>query len=1015
MSKARRWGPAVVARVALVLGILLSGCLRAHALDPRLDLTQYAHTSWKSSDGFPAGAITSIAQTPDGYLWLGTEFGLVRFDGVRHVSWQPPVPQRLPSNNIRELLASRDGTLWIGTFNGLASWKDGRLVNYAELAGQRVQSLVESRDGTVWAGGALRAGSARIATLCTIQRGRIGCSTEDAFGGGIWTMYEDSEANLWAAVDNGVWRWRPGPPTFYSFPGGAETKGLVEPARGELVCATLGGLRRIAAGKIDAYSIPGNVSPERPEQLLLDRDGGLWIGTRAQGLVHVHNGRTDVFKALDGLSNDTPYRLFEDREGSIWVGTLGGLDRFRELAVSPISQRQGLSADLVSSVQGTPDGSVLVATARGLDWWKDGEIAHIPRSPNVQSLFFGSGRMWASTPGGLNRVDGTRLIPMQGIPTGDSHSIVEDAGGNLWIANRQQGLLRVSPPAYVVQQIPWPRLGRDGPALQLVTDDVHGGLWLGYPQGGIAYFSDGRIRASYAAADGLGKGIVNGFRMDVDGTLWVVTEGGLSRVKDGHLATLTGANGLPCDTGHWMIRDDAGSVWLHMACGLVRVSESDLATWIRDPKKTIHATVFDGSDGVRLYSFSPSGYSPVVAKTSDGRLWFATAGGVGIIDPRRLPFNKLPPPVHVEQIIADRNVVKSDEAGDARLPALTRDLQIEYTALSLVAPEKNQFRYKLEGYDRDWQDAGTRRQVFYTNLPPRSYRFRVIASNNSGVWNETGASLDFSIAPAYYQTTWFAVVSIVGTLVLFFALYRWRVRQVAYAYESRLQERVNERTRIARELHDTLLQSFHGLLFRLQAVANMLPEPSGTRATLDAVIDQAAQAITEGRDAVQNLRASTVVTNDLADAISTLGEELLADHRHRSTSPPPALEVIVEGTSRDLHPIIRDDAYRIAGEALRNAFRHARAHRIVVTIAYDDDRVQLRVRDDGQGIDPALGQDARPGHFGLPGMRERAELVGGKVAFWSERDAGTEVELTIPAPIAYAKADAPRRSAGAGR
>src|SRR6185295_12199813 len=265
---------------------------------------------------------------------------------------------------------------------------------------------------------------------------------------------------------------------------------------------------------------------------------------------------------------------------------------------------------------------------------------------------------------------------------------------------------------------------------------------------------------------------------DVDGTLWVVTEGGLSRVKDGHLTTLTSANGLPCDTGHWMIRDDAGSVWLYMACGLVRVSESDLATWIGDPKKAIRATVFDGSDGVRLYSISPTSYSPSVTKTSDGRLWFATASGVGVIDPRRLPFNKLPPPVHVEQVIADRNVVKSDEAGHTRLPALTRDLQIEYTALSLVAPEKNQFRYKLEGYDRDWQDAGNRRQAFYTNLPPRSYRFRVIACNNSGVWNEVGTFLDFTNAPAYYQTAWFRLLFLIAVLLVLLALYRLRVRQV---------------------------------------------------------------------------------------------------------------------------------------------------------------------------------------------------------------------------------------------
>jgi len=270
------------------------------------------------------------------------------------------------------------------------------------------------------------------------------------------------------------------------------------------------------------------------------------------------------------------------------------------------------------------------------------------------------------------------------------------------------------------------------------------------------------------------------------------------------------------------------------------------------------------------------------------------------------------------------------------------------------------------------------------------------------VWNEAGASLDFAIAPAYYQTTWFAVVSIVGTLALFFALYRWRVRQVAYAYESRLQERVNERTRIARDLHDTLLQSFHGLLFRFQAATNTLPDQSATRKMLESAIDQAAQAIAEGRDAVQNLRASTTVTNDLAEALSTLGNELAAAQSHDANVTPTSIDVAVEGATQDLHPIVRDDVYRIAGEALRNAFRHARARRIEVEIRYDHSELQVRVRDDGKGIEPAVLEEDRPGHFGVRGMRERAELVGGHLDVWSKAGLGTEVEVTIPAAAAYA-------------
>jgi signal transduction histidine kinase len=399
-----------------------------------------------------------------------------------------------------------------------------------------------------------------------------------------------------------------------------------------------------------------------------------------------------------------------------------------------------------------------------------------------------------------------------------------------------------------------------------------------------------------------------------------------------------------------------------------------------------------------------------VTKSSDGRLWFVASGEVSVVDPSHLTVNRLPPPVHVEQILADRKTYDATN-GRVSLPALIRDLQIDYTALSLVAPEKMRFRYRLEGWDSDWQDVGTRRQAFYNNLPPRQYRFRVTASNNSGVWNEAGTFLDLSVAPAYYQSTWFGLLSVAAFLALLGAIYQLRVRQVALQFNMRLEERVSERTRIARDLHDTLLQSFHGLLFRFQAATNMLPDrPVEAKEKFESAIDQAAQAITEGRDAVQSLRGSTVVTNDLAEAISTLGEDLAAAQAHDTAPRPAVVDVAVEGTPRDLHPILRDDIYRIAGEALRNAFRHARARRIEVQVHYDDAELRLRVRDDGKGIDPAMLDGERKGHFGLAGIRERAELIGGHLELWSRPGLGTEVELTIPARAAYATPRARGRS-----
>jgi hypothetical protein len=391
------------------------------------------------------------------------------------------------------------------------------------------------------------------------------------------------------------------------------------------------------------------------------------------------------------------------------------------------------------------------------------------------------------------------------------------------------------------------------------------------------------------------------------------------------------------------------------------------------------------------------------AKSADGRIWFeVVGGGVSVVDPLHLPVNTVPPPVHIEKITANGTPhdVTPDRNGRLRLPPLVRDLEIDYTALSFVAPDKVRFQYKLEGHDPDWVDAGTRREAFYTDLKPRQYRFRVKACNNSGVWNEAGASFDFAIDPKWYKTWWFYAACVAASVAMLWGAYRLRVLYLTRQFNLSLEARVAERTRIARDLHDTLLQSFQGVLLKFHSVTYMLPDRPEAREKLENCIEQARAAITEGRDAVQGLRSSTVIANDLARAIHTFGEGLRAE----AGGNGPALCVKVEGESRDLPPLVRDEAYRIAGEALRNAFRHAGARRIEVDIHYNKRRLRMRVRDDGKGIDPKiLSAGNRAGHHGLPGMHERAQLAGGQLAVWSEPDSGTEIELTIPASIAYTK------------
>jgi signal transduction histidine kinase len=401
---------------------------------------------------------------------------------------------------------------------------------------------------------------------------------------------------------------------------------------------------------------------------------------------------------------------------------------------------------------------------------------------------------------------------------------------------------------------------------------------------------------------------------------------------------------------------------------------------------------------------------PRVSESPDGKLWFVAPDGIGVVDPRHLPFNNLPPPVSIEQITADRKTydVSSRTNGSTRLPPLIRDLEIDYTALSLVAPEKVMFRYKLEGWDRDWQDAGNRRQAFYSNLPPRDYRFRVIASNNSGVWNEAGTFLDFSVAPAYYQTNGFRAACVIAFMAMLWGLYRLRLRQLTREFNAGLEARVNERTRIARELHDSLLQGFQGLMFRLQAVRDLLPgRASEAMQALDIALERGDKAIAEGRDTVSDLREPIMGDSDIAQALTALGEELALQSDNGLV---PRVRVLLEGKQRELNPVLRDEIYGIAREALRNAFRHAKAQKIEAEISYCDSEFLLHVRDDGSGIDPVVAnQGARAGHWGLPGMRERAKSFGGKLEVWSEHGAGTEIKLMVPAGVAYGESDARRR------
>ena len=1002
----------VVKRTLIALGMLLAWGRAAYGLDPALDVSQYAHTSWTVRDGFSMGNIYAMAQTPDGYLWFGTEFGLFRFDGARSTRWQPPAGQSLPDKNINSLLVTRDGTLWIGTFSGLVTWSAGKLTwrPEPELRRQFISSLYEDREGTVWAGTLVEHGR-----LCAIRSEGTQCYGEDgSFGRAVWALYEDSAGNLWAGAQSGLWRLKPGSPKRYAT---SELIGLSTGDDGRLLIAIHGaGLLQLVGDNLESFPIRDATNSNQllqarnidANRLLRDRDGGLWIGAVERGLIHVHQGRTDVFSRADGLSGDVVLSVLEDREGNVWVATTGGLDRFRQLPVATISVKQGLSSDATQSVLAATDGSIWVGAHDGLTRWKNGEATIFRKANGLpddapQSLFEDDrARIWVSTSHGLAYFQNGRFVPVDSVRRGEVHYITGDMAGNLWLSE-EKNLLHLLD-GHLVEQIPWPELEHRQSAQVLLSGGEPGGLWVGFwVDGGVMYLRDRQLRRSITVADGLGEGPVGDLHLDQDGALWASTQAGVSRIKDGRVATLTSKNGLPCDTVNWTMEDNDHSFWLYTACGLVRIARTELDAWIADPNHVIEKTVLDTSDGVRLRSSATSAYGPRVTKSTDGKLWFVTGEGVQIVDPRHLAFNKLPPPVHIEYVSASRKIYNATALGTGgeRLPPRVRDLEIDYTALSLVAPDKIHFRYKLEGWDRDWQDVGNRRQAFYTNLAPGKYRFRVTASNNSGVWNEAGDSLDFYVPPAYWQTKWFRVLCVAALVAAVWAAHSLRVRvleerqafmerhqgEISALNEQLMKAQEEERIRIAGELHDGVLQRITSLSLRLGTATLGLPADSESKADVRGVEKDLIEVGAEIRQLSHELHPAVLHEKGLPDALSSYCEEFSA------TRGIP-ISYHADESVDELSPGAALCIYRIAQEALGNVAKHAKAKQAQVRLTRSDGRVCLSVSDDGVGFNPDAS--GKTGGLGLINMRERVRQLNGTFTFESEPGQGTTVKAEVP-------------------
>jgi signal transduction histidine kinase/ligand-binding sensor domain-containing protein len=981
--------------VALPIALLLL-CGDLSALDPSHTIAQYGHVAWTRQNGGPQSGVFALAQTSDGDLWVGTEFGLSHFDGARFLPWLPPKGPRLSDETILSLAASADGSLWIGTHQGLTHW-DGDRVSYYQTStgpsGPSVAAIFVERNGTVWTGTV----GYRSGGLCRVERDLLRCndSVDSLSRPATTALYEDQSGNLWAGGPVGLSRVEPTNGRIHAVGQSiGNIHAIAEDNNGQIWIASGGGLGRLLDNKLAPFPLGSAERKIYPVALLSDRDGGLWIGTAGQGLMHLYNGRLDRFGQAEGLSSDHVRCLFEDREGNVWAATESGLDRFRDLPVTTISKGQGMPQSPVNVVFASQNGGIFVGGLGGLSRLEGGRVTVYRKrdglpDDEIDAIFEQqSGRLWVDGRIGLAYSEGGRFHASDDSFGRKIHMMMaaaEDREHHVWLSDQEIGLLRIDE-TRVAEVVPWSQF-ENKEAWSLEADPKRGGLWLGFRQGGIARFKPGERILGYTKADGLAPGAVLDLHLALDGTLWIATEGGLSRLRDGHIATITTANGLPCNRIHAMVEDNSGALWLNTACGLLRLAGADLASWSAHPHAKVPVTAFDAGDGMRLHP-TAAGYFRRAAKSNDGRLWFNVPDGIAVVDPGRLPRNSIPPPVKIEGIVADHAAFAP--GSNVKLPALTRDLQIDYTAFSFVAPEKVRFRYKLEGFDPDWKDVGGRRQALYTNLPPDKYRFRVMACNNDGVWNTAGASFGFWIQPAFYQTLWFKVGCIASIAVLLWMFYRLRVRQIAARLRVGYEARLGERARISRELHDNLLQNITGFALQLDGLGKIVTAPESAKDRLQDLRGQAEQWMHDAREAVWDLRsAPDLEEHDLPDAV-------LEAVRQATRGKEVQYNLTVAGKRRAAPPKVQEQLLRIAQEATRNAVRHGQAKEITTHIAYmDADRIRVSICDDGCGFN--LEEASRKtGHCGLASMRERAEQIGGNLRISTAPGQGTEIEIIAP-------------------
>lgn len=975
--------------LALLLPLLLSlGGWPARALDPAGALGQFSRRAWQTESGLPQNTVHAVTQTGDGHLWVATEEGLARYDGAGFALFDRQNTPQLPSNDVRALLHTAAGDdLWAGTPSGLARLSGGAWKLFTTrdgLPSDDVQALCEGRDGTVWVGTSKGLARYRDGAFNTYTT-RDGLPSDD-----VQAVFEDREGTLRVGTSAGD----------ASFPGGrVESRGPDTPAgprvnayaqdsAGRVWLATDDGLNVFEEGSLKNYTTRDGLPSERVLSVRADSRGALWVGT-ASGLCRFRERRCETFAAAEELASAVVLSIYEDREGSLWVGTeSGGLHQLGDKKFTTYSTREGLPSDLVKAIYEDRRGDVWVGTyGGGLSLLRGGTFTNYTTADGLPSnivlaLFDDAeGSLWVGTPDGLARLRAGRFDTYtiaDGLPNDFVRSIYADRRGDLWVGTRG-GLARLHEGAFTTYTT---ADGLPDDFVGTIYEDASGDLWVG-TLGGLSRFRDGRVE-TYTTRDGLSDDVVISVHGDQEGRLWIGTNGGgLNLFEGGRFTSFTTAAGLPNDTIYRILEDGAGRLWMSCNKGVFSVEKSALADYAAGRTRSLAPVLYGTADGMRTRECSGGGH-PAGWRGRDGRLWFSTIKGVAMIDPGRVALNAEPPPAVVEEVRVDGELVAASPG--LELPPGKSRFDFHYAGLSFVAPEKVRYRYKLEGFDRDWVDGGDRRVAFYTNLGPGEYRFLVVAANNDGVWSERPAEFSFRLRPHFYRTAWFYALCALALALVAWQLYALRVRQM----RARFAAVLGERNRIARELHDNLAQEILGASVQLEIVARLTAgSDSPARTHLDRARALVRSSVAEARRYVWDLRSQTLEEKDLPTALSEMTRRLAAESGAQT-------QFEVGGTFRRLAPQVENNLLRIGQEAVNNAVRHASARTIAVRLDFDARTVRLTVRDDGRGFDPAAPRGGPAGHFGLVSMRERAEEMGGTFSVASAPGAGTEVSASVP-------------------